>query len=81
MWLTILESMSALAMNLPRNLNLALTLLTVAALVWRPSGIGKRPLGANLYSVNSSPPENHNKTMVLNYSEKQEYSVSVVTTK
>ena len=36
--------MTALAMNLPRNLNLVLTLLTWAALALRASDAGNKPL-------------------------------------
>ena len=42
---TILESISALAMNFPRNLNLALTLLMTAALAFRGRGAGNKPQG------------------------------------
>ena len=49
--LTILESMIALAMNLPMKLNLALILFTVAAFVCRPSGAGKRPQPEYMYKV------------------------------
>lgn len=43
--LTILESIKALAMNFPRNLNLALTLLMAAALAFLGSGAGNKPQG------------------------------------
>jgi hypothetical protein len=43
MLLTILESIKALAINLPMNLNLALILFTIAALAFRASGAGNSP--------------------------------------
>ena len=54
---TILESIRALAKNLPMNLNLDLILLRAAALVLRARGAGKRPHADCMYLIFTSGSE------------------------
>ena len=57
---TILESIRALAMNLPRNLNLEHTSSTTVKLAFGPRGQGNRPTGLWTYSgVLAAPTEEY----------------------
>jgi hypothetical protein len=68
MLLTILESIKALAINLPMNLNLALILFTIAALAFRASGAGNSPQTECVYSIPvSSPGIRGKKIYIINF--------------
>ena len=54
---TILESITALAMNFPRNLNLEQTSSTFEKLSEGPSGLGNSPTGLWTYSGVLAAPE------------------------
>jgi len=56
--ITILESMTALAMTLPSRRKRLFTLLTLAVLACRPNGDGNNPTLLNMYDTLSSSPTN-----------------------
>ena len=54
--LTILESITAFAMSLPKNLNLEQTSSTMLNLVLGPRGAGNNPTGLCTYSISPESP-------------------------